>query len=120
MTRTEDEIGIRMLSEKDRDEVARLAERDSAPAPTGRVLGASLDGRLVAAISLSTRVIVADPFIRTAELQTLLRRRAAQLDGSHRGSGPSLGILSRRSRAALPSSPPGGGGRLLKIWAGGL
>ena len=115
MTRTEDEIGIRMLSEKDRAEVVRLAERDSAPAPTGRMLGASLDGRLVAAISLSTRAVVADPFVRTAELQTLLRGRAAQLDGSHRGSGPLARILSRRSRGALANSPPGGGGRLLEI-----
>lgn len=87
MTSRGDEIGIRILGGADRGELTRLAELDSAAVPGGRVLGAALDGRLVAAISLSDRSVVANPFVPTAELLALLRRRADQLGGCQRDLG---------------------------------
>jgi hypothetical protein len=73
------EVTIRLLSESDADDLRVLAERDSARAPNGNVLGVERDGRLLAAISTSTGVVVADPFHRTADLVDLLRIRAGHL-----------------------------------------
>lgn len=106
------EITIRLLDEHDGDEVRRLAQRDSAEVPRGRMLGALIDGRLLVAHSLSTDEQVADPFNRTSELRILVGARARQLKGEHRGR---RRLFGRRSRAALPGSPPGGGGRLLTL-----
>lgn len=107
------EITIRLLEEQDRDEVARLAELDSSSVPLGRLLGASIDGRLLVAHSLATGRQIADPFVKTSELRTLVSQRARQLNGARRGRARRL--FGRRSRAALPGSPPGGGGRLLTL-----
>ena len=74
----DDEIVIRRLKE-DRGAVARLAQLDSRPAPSGELLGAESEGRLVAVISLTTGASVADPFTRTKEIQELLRLRVAHL-----------------------------------------
>jgi hypothetical protein len=111
------EIGIRILNEADLLALRRLAERDSAPVPTGTILGASVDGRLTAALSLTSGAEVADPFMPTAELRSLLADRAAQLNGERSGRPRLFGrrLRRRRSRAALPASPPGAGGRLLQI-----
>lgn len=108
------EIAIRMLTQEDSEALARLAERDSATLPPGRLLGASINGRLVAAHSLATGESIADPFIPTAELRVLLASRAFQLRGNG-GGGLLWRLRRRRARAALPSSPPGAGGRLLQI-----
>jgi hypothetical protein len=111
-------ITIALLDERDSEAVARLAQRDSRPVPSGRLLGASVDGRLVAARSLASGAAIADPFVSTAEIQVLLARRAAQLHGgSRRGL---RRLFGRRSRAALPASPPGAGGRLLTLPQRGL
>lgn len=111
------EIGIRILNEADLLALKEIAERDSAPVPTGTVLGASIDGRLAAALSLTDGAEVADPFAPTAGLRALLADRAAQLKGERNGRPRLFGRRSRRrrSRAALPASPPGAGGRLLEI-----
>jgi len=110
------EIGIRILNDGDRDQLARLAERDSAELPEGPVLGATLDGELVAALSLSGGEALADPFVRTDDLRALLADRAAQLNGhGARGLRSRIGRGRRRARGALPASPPGAGGRLLQI-----
>jgi hypothetical protein len=114
MQSKETEIAIRMLTEEDWEALTRLAERDSATVPPGRLLGASVNGRLVAAHSLATGESIADPFIPTEELRILLASRAFQLRGNG-GGGPLGRLRRRRARAALPSSPPGAGGRLLQI-----
>jgi hypothetical protein len=106
-------ITITLLDEADHEAVARLAQLDARPVPFGRLLGASVDGRLVAARSLTSGEVIADPFVPTAEVQALLARRAAQLrGGSRRGL---RRLFGRRSRAALPASPPGAGGRVLTL-----
>jgi hypothetical protein len=94
------------LSDADRKALARLAQLDSRPRPEGIVLGAEVGGRLVAAISLDSGDVVADPFSRTGELRTLLELRAAQL--GHRPARRLRGARMRRSpRAAVGGSPPG-------------
>lgn len=109
-----DEIAIRVLTSDDAPALTRLAGRDSAPVPAGRLLGASVDGRLVAAHSIATDESIADPFFHTAEVRVLLAERARQLRGSRRRA--LLRLFRRRpSRGTLPASPPGAGGRLLRL-----
>ena len=109
-------ITLRRLTEADRGAVLRLAQLDSGRAPEGDLLGVEVEGRLLAAISLSDGDAVADPFSRTRELQAMLELRATQLrrrEPKRRG----LATLrpAQRSRAALAGSPPGAGGRLLTL-----
>ncbi len=99
------EITIRRvdLTDEDRAELARLAERDSSAAPTGPVLGLEVEGSLLAAVSLSTGETIADPFSRTAELRKLLGLRVAQL---RRRDGKRKRGLGKR-RPAVGGSPAG-------------
>jgi hypothetical protein len=71
------EISLEPLGVADADELEQLAQRDSRAVPTGALLGARLDGRLVAALSIGSGEWVADPFVRTQELLELLAGRAA-------------------------------------------
>lgn len=101
MITTHSDITIRQLGPADAESLATLAARDSASVPAGEALGAfSPGGTMLAAVSLSSGQLVADPFEHTAHVATLLRVRAAQL----RGDGhPGLGLRSRlrlRLRAA--------------------
>jgi hypothetical protein len=79
------EITLGMLKKEDAEELRAVAERDSQAAPAGLVLGARMDGRLVAARSIDDGHAVADPFVRTAEVQELLAERAAQMRGPRPG-----------------------------------
>jgi hypothetical protein len=110
------QITIRPLGEHDADELARLAGRDTSPVPTGTLVGVLVDGRLVAARSLSTGDVIADPFAPTEHLMALLDRRVAQLRGRRRGRRAVLrSLFARRSRGALPGSPPVSSGSLLTL-----
>ena len=110
------EIAVRMLGDADRQQLARIAGRDSAPVPTGDVLGAEVGGILVAAVSLTDGRSVSDPFQVSRPALELLELRARQLGATVRGG---LSRLRRRprvgARGALAGSPPGGGGRLLQL-----
>jgi hypothetical protein len=75
----------------------RLAELDSAPWLTGRVLLAEADGVPLAAVSLETGAVAADPFRHTAHLIRMLRLRRCQL--MRQGGRRPLRALLRRSRA---------------------
>jgi hypothetical protein len=108
-----DEISIRLLCDDDQPAVERLAQLDSAPAPAAPLLGLFGRGRLLAALSLGEGSVIADPFVRTAELREVLERRGAHLGGRPRGRLRRL--FPRMSRGALPASPPGAGGRLLEL-----
>lgn len=79
------EITLGTLKEEHAEELRAVAERDSRAVPTGVVLGARMDGRLVAARSISDGHAVADPFVRTAEVQKLLAERAAQIRSPRSG-----------------------------------
>ena len=75
-----DEVTVRRLDPfADHNALVRLAERDSAEVPRGELVGAEVDGSLVAAISLNNRRVIADPFEPTAGVRSLLEVRAAQL-----------------------------------------
>ena len=111
MRDTHEEITIRLLGEEDHEALAHLAQVDSARLPPAPLIGASSDGRLLAARSLATGESIADPWVRTSGFTELLEQRAADLGGKRRRR------WRRRSRAALPASPPGAGGRLLDLHA---
>jgi hypothetical protein len=75
-----EEVTVRRLDPAaDHSALVRLAGRDSADVLDGEIIGAELDGTLVAAISLDDHRVVADPFARTEGLRSLLELRAAQL-----------------------------------------
>jgi hypothetical protein len=110
------EVTIRKLTDADTPDVLRLAQLDSADAPQGDLLGAEIDGSLVAFTPIAGGRTVADPFSRTSELGALLELRAAQLRGREPRRRRLRGLFDRdRSHPARPSapSPPGAGDRLL-------
>jgi hypothetical protein len=72
-------ISIRHSTPADADAVERLAALDSAAAPRGELLIASVDGEPQAALELATGAAIADPFRPTAQLVDLLRVRAATM-----------------------------------------
>ena len=72
-------VTIRELAGGDAISLRELAERDTARGLRGDVVGAERDGRLMAAISLTSGDVVADPFHPTADLVALLRVRAGQV-----------------------------------------
>ncbi len=103
-----DGLVIRHLDGDDLAAAKRLAQLDSTPLPEGDLLGALVEGRLLAAISLTSGESIADPFSRTAELRALLELRAAQLRRRVNGHRRVRRDLPRpRPRAALAGSPPG-------------
>jgi hypothetical protein len=103
-------ITIRRTHDADEPVLRQLAQLDSGRVPSAPALGAEIDGRLIASISIESGEVVADPFVQSAEAVDLLRLRRAQLDGF-----PRKRRFRRRARAALPASPPGAGGRLIKL-----
>lgn len=80
-----EEIAIRRLGAGDMASLEKISQRDSSPMPGGHLLGALLDGQLVAATSLDSGHSVADPFLPSAGAQALLAERAGQLRGRGRG-----------------------------------
>lgn len=82
------ELTLRICGDGDESALLRLAERDSSIVPAGRLLAAETNDRLIAAISLETKAVIADPFVPTADAVDLLRRRAAQIRRAHGSTGP--------------------------------
>jgi hypothetical protein len=72
-------LKIRQADPVDEAAIARLAQLDSAEAPSGELLVAESGDELVAALPVAGGRPVADPFTRTAEAVELLRLRARQL-----------------------------------------
>jgi hypothetical protein len=58
-----------------------LAQLDDAPDLHGEALLALIDGEAIAALSLSDRRVIANPFVRTEHAVTLLRIQADHLFG---------------------------------------
>jgi hypothetical protein len=73
-------ISIRFAGPADHEDVRRLAQLDSAGPRVGDALVAEVDGRIEAALPLDGGRPIADPFVPSAELVTLLRLRARQLE----------------------------------------
>ena len=72
-------VTIRELAGGDEISLRELVERDTARDLRGEVVGVERDGHLMAAISLTSGDVVADPFHPTADLVALLRVRAGQI-----------------------------------------
>ena len=110
------QITIRLLDQGDLGALAGLAERDSARVPAFPVLGAELGGRLIAAleVGIPSASVIADPFVRTEQVTSLLKLRGSQLrNEAHPRRRRRMHLP--RARGALAGSPPGGGGRLLRL-----
>jgi hypothetical protein len=110
-------VTIRRLtdSETDRAALRQLAELDSGAELGGQVLVAEVEDSILAAISVADGDVLADPFSRTVELRSLLELRAAQLRRRERVPRHRGLARPKPATAALPSSPPGAGGRLLEL-----
>jgi hypothetical protein len=89
-------ITIRVAGPQDGPALVRLAERDTAELPAGRMLVAFSGEELRAAIAIGSGEVISDPFHPTAQLVGLLRARAAQMRDP--------GRPSRRARLAQAMS----------------
>jgi hypothetical protein len=98
------DIMLRICGEADRSALQRLAERDSSVVPGGRLLAAEASGRLIAATSLETGEVIADPFLPTRDAVDLLLRRAKQLRRAHGVGGPRRLPRLRRRTAGGPAA----------------
>ena len=72
---TEQPVTIRTATRGDADALHRLAALDSAPPLAGRVLLAEAGGVPLAAVSLESGTVTADPFQHSADAVRLLRLR---------------------------------------------
>jgi hypothetical protein len=72
-------VALRLAGPDEAHVLRRLASLDDAPALTGQVLLALVDGEAVAALSLSDGRVVANPFLPTEAAVGLLRLRAQHL-----------------------------------------
>jgi hypothetical protein len=108
-TATNTEITIRRmdLTAEDNRELSRLVGLDSHAPLDGPVLGAEVEGELRAAISVASGELVADPFMPTGELGSLLRLRADQMRARRAPRRRLRWLAPRRQPAALGGSPPG-------------
>ncbi len=99
------ELTLRTCGEADAAGLRRLAERDSASVPPGILLAADAGGELIAAISLGSGRVIADPFRPTADAVELLRRRRAQIGSA--GSGRRLPVprAARLRGRGAPAKP---------------
>ena len=74
-------VTLRGATPADTQALMRLAALDSSDVPWGPLVVAEIGGELRAAISLSDRAVIADPFHPTAALVQLLRNLAEHAAG---------------------------------------
>jgi hypothetical protein len=82
-----DPVTIRFATHDDTVELERIATLDSSSMPTAPLLVAERAGRAVAALSLCDGAAIANPFVPTADVATVLRLRARQLREDAPGAG---------------------------------
>src|SRR5215475_7777485 len=70
---------VRLAEPVDESVLYRLAALDSSRLPAGPLLVGEMGGSIQAAVPVHGGRAIANPFVRTAELVTLLEMRAAQL-----------------------------------------
>ncbi|HEY7267948.1 MAG TPA: hypothetical protein VH501_09650 [Solirubrobacterales bacterium] len=98
------DLTLRICGDGDEVALVQLAERDSSVVPAGRLLAAETGGRLIAAISLESGDVIADPFLSTADAVDLLRRRATQIRRAHGPTGPPQLPRVWRGTSGAPAS----------------
>ena len=91
-------VTLRIAGAADAPALERLAQLDTRALPPGPHLVAEREGRIDAALSLSSSELVADPFRRTAELGALLRCQA----GERPARPPSISPQPQLQPAAVP------------------
>ncbi|MEA2439647.1 MAG: hypothetical protein QOH76_1071 [Thermoleophilaceae bacterium] len=79
MSTTSEAVLMRRATAGDTARIRTLALLDDKRVPAGPFLVAEVGGRIVAARSLSTGTVVADPFRLTSDIVAMLRLRAAQV-----------------------------------------
>ena len=84
----------------DAPRLSALARLDDRRLPDGPYLVAEVSGEIVAALSLPTGAVVADPFRHTADAVAMLVLRARQVSDSGRLSGWRLRRIRGRSARA--------------------
>jgi hypothetical protein len=92
---TIDSLTIRMAGSEDKPALLRLAELDSTVPLRGNVMLAELDGACLAAISLETGEVNANPFKRTAAIVSHLRMRRYQIMRQGGDVAPARSLLRR-------------------------
>ncbi len=90
-----DSLTIRMAQTDDTPALRRLAEVDSTVPLHGNVMLAELDGNCLAAISLETGEVNANPFKRTAAIVSHLRMRRYQIMRQGGDVAPARSLLRR-------------------------
>jgi hypothetical protein len=76
-------LTIRHAIAADAVDLTRLAALDSSRVPSGELLVAELDGRLVAALSTDSGAAIADPFEHTAAIVDSLRAQVRETRAPH-------------------------------------
>jgi hypothetical protein len=71
----DERLVLRRAAAEDELALARLARLDSAPRPSGPMLVAEVEGRILAAVPFDGGRAIADPFRPTADLVDLLQAR---------------------------------------------
>jgi hypothetical protein len=106
----DEHITIRMATPDDARDLHRLAALDSTAPLSGRVLLAELDAEPVAALSLDSGAVTADPFRHTADAVRVLTLRRYQLMRQGGDVAPARSLLRRLVRSgARPAATSGGG-----------
>jgi hypothetical protein len=90
-----DSLTIRMAQTNDTPALRRLAEVDSTVPLHGSVMLAELEGTCLAAISLETGEVTANPFKRTAAIVSHLRMRRYQIMRQGGDVAPARSLLRR-------------------------
>jgi hypothetical protein len=88
-------ITIREAVRADLPALRRLAQRDTARMVDRPAVVALTGGEVRAALSLTSRSVIADPFHRTAELVELLRAHVRAMERSGRRPAPASGFAGR-------------------------
>jgi hypothetical protein len=91
-------IAIRLCRVGDHEALERLAQLESRTLPSGSFVIGEVDGAVAAAWPLdASDAVLADPFVRTEQLVSLMALRVAQL---HRAERRLIPRLRRRAAAA--------------------
>ena len=96
-TTSTESVLMRRASAEDSARIRTLALLDNKRVPAGPFLVAEADGEIVAARSLSTGTVVADPFRLTSDVVAMLRLRANQVGATNE-------LAERRSDPRAPHS----------------
>jgi hypothetical protein len=101
---TSEQLTVRLAQPEDHMAIIRLAALDSARVPQGDIVVAELSGVIEAAVALDGAHAIANPFVPTADLVTLLELRAQQLRQAGYGSPRRGKVVALSPRVRLADS----------------